>query len=68
VGRLPLTLRAEPSGTWPSRLVTVLTRADTAPDRVDGGAPAGAAGALGVVAAAAPRLTGLVAAMPQTSQ
>jgi hypothetical protein len=51
-------------------LVTVLTRADAAPDRVEAGAPAGVddAGATpgggSVVAAAA----GLAAAMPHTSQ
>jgi hypothetical protein len=68
VGRLPATVRAEPSGTCPSRLVTVLLRVDDgeplAPgDAGDAGVPPAdeATGAAGGAA-------GLDAAMPHTSQ
>jgi hypothetical protein len=70
VGRLPATLRAEPSGTCPSRLVTVLTLADGALTPLDGAAPRpdGAAAPPVVPWAGAPAAGELAAAMPHTSQ
>ena len=65
VGRLPpATVRADPSGTWPSRLLAELARPDIA---VDTGLDAGSAVPPALVAGA-PAAAGDSAAMPHTSQ